>query len=204
VLVVDDQAVLRLLYRLNLELEGISVVEAADGRSGLKCAARDSPDLILLDTEMPGLLGWQVAAALRADDATRAIPFVFVTARAKYRDRLRGLELGAVDYITLPTNPLTLPAHVRWLLEQTPEEREALRHQRLTEVRAANAADPDDPTIPLPLRSAAIDGADDATVANVGSVFRGGAEEIQGRAPGCSLRASRRKKNRCFAAALWS
>jgi DNA-binding response OmpR family regulator len=145
VLVVDDQAPLRLLYRVNLEPEGISVVAATDGRSGLECAARDSPDLILLDTEMPGLVGWQVAAALRADDATRAFPFVFVTARAKYRDRLRGLELGAVDYITLPTNPVTLAAHVRSLLEQTPEELEALRRQRLAEVRAAIAADPDGP-----------------------------------------------------------
>jgi DNA-binding response OmpR family regulator len=121
------------------------VVEATDGRSGLECAASDSPDLIFLDTEMPGLVGSQVAAALRADDATRAIPFVFVTARAKYRDRLRGLELGAVDYITLPTNPVTLAAHVRSLLEQTPEELEALRRQRLAEVRAAIAADPDGP-----------------------------------------------------------
>jgi DNA-binding response OmpR family regulator len=109
VLVVDDQAPLRLLYRVNLEPEGISVVEATDGRSGLECAV------------------------------------VFVTARARYRDRLRGLELGAVDYITLPTNPVTLAAHVRSLLEQTPEELEALRRQRLAEVRAAIAADPDGP-----------------------------------------------------------
>jgi DNA-binding response OmpR family regulator len=145
VLVVDDEAPLRLLYRVNLEAEGISVIEAADGRGGLERAARDSPDLILLDVMMPRLDGWQVAATLRADEATRAVPFVFVTPRSKYRDRVRGLELGAVDYILLPVNPLELAAHVKWLLERTPDELGTHRRKRLAEVAAALAADPDGP-----------------------------------------------------------
>jgi DNA-binding response OmpR family regulator len=145
VLVVDDQAPLRLLYRVNLEAEGISVIEEANGWSGLERAVRDTPDLILVDDAMPRLDGWHLAVALKVEDATRAIPFVFVTARHKYRDRLRGLELGAVDYVLLPVNPLELAAHVKWLLERTPDELATHRRKRLAEVAAALAADPDGP-----------------------------------------------------------
>jgi len=103
VLVIDDEAPLRLMYRVNLEEEGMEVVEAA---------LSESPDVILLDVMMPGLDGWRVAEQLRENPATRSVPFVFVTPRYAYRDRLRGLELGAVDYIVAPFNPLrTRAAH---------------------------------------------------------------------------------------------
>jgi CheY-like chemotaxis protein len=198
---VDDQAPLRLLDRVNLEPEGISVAEATDGRSGLECAARDSPDLILLDTEMPGLVGWQVAAALRADDATRAIPFVFVTARARYRDRLRGLELGAVDYIRLPTNPVTLAAHVRSLLEQTPEELEALRRHAAGQGEGRDRSRPRRtrrfPCVPrnVLLRTMAPTTPPSRSSA---ALSEGQLSRFEGRAPGCSPFANRRKKNRPF------
>jgi DNA-binding response OmpR family regulator len=120
VLVVDDESPLRLIYRVNLEDEGLEVVEAEDGRTGLERARTESPDLILLDVMMPGLNGWQVAKYLRAEPATRAIPFIFVTPLSQSRDRLYGLALGAVDYITLPCDLGELTSRIRELLTSTP------------------------------------------------------------------------------------
>ena len=99
---------IRLLCRVNLEAHGFDVIEAADGLAGLEAAERELPDLILLDVMMPGLDGWMVADRLRKIPTTREIPVVFLTPRREYRDQLRGLELGAVDYITVPFNPLEL------------------------------------------------------------------------------------------------
>ena len=134
VLVIDDEGSLRLIYRVNLEDEGLEVVEAADGRTGLEKAKTESPGLILLDVMMPGLDGWQVAKSLRAEPATRAIPFIFVTPLSQYR--LYGLALGAVDYITLPCNPRELASRVRALLTSTPEELHGSRRERIAEVKA--------------------------------------------------------------------
>src|SRR6266571_1586511 len=106
VLVIDDEAPIRLLCRVNLEAEGMNVIEAADGPSGVEKARDEKPDVILLDVMMPGLDGWRVAEELLEDDETSEIPIVFLTARRTKHDRLRGLELGAVDYITKPFNPL--------------------------------------------------------------------------------------------------
>ncbi len=90
VLVIDDEAPIRLLCRVNLEAEGMPVLEAGDGPSGLEAARDGSPDVILLDVMMPGLDGWGVAEALLEDDRTADIPIIFLTARAEFRDRARG------------------------------------------------------------------------------------------------------------------
>ena len=95
VLVIDDEAPIRLLCRVNLEAEGMRVTEAADGATGLELARADPPDVILLDVMMPGLDGWRVAEELLEDDRTRGIPIIFLTARAEFRDRARGLDIGA-------------------------------------------------------------------------------------------------------------
>jgi DNA-binding response OmpR family regulator len=135
VLVIDDEPPLRLLYRVNLEAEGMEVGEAADGLSGIATAKRESPDIILLDVMMPRLDGWGVAEQLRDDPVTRDIPFVFVTARSRFRDRLRGFCLGAADYITLPVNPLELAPRIREVLARTRDELDAVRRERIVEVR---------------------------------------------------------------------
>src|SRR5207253_3860364 len=83
VLVIDDEAPIRLLCRVNLEAEGMEVLEAADGPSGLEAARNSLPDVILLDVMMPGLDGWKVAEELLDDETTGAIPIVFLTARAE-------------------------------------------------------------------------------------------------------------------------
>ena len=85
VLVIDDEAPIRLLCRVNLEAEGIEVLEAADGPSGLEKARTEIPDVVLLDVMMPGLDGWRVAEELLDDERTAGIPIVFLTARAELR-----------------------------------------------------------------------------------------------------------------------
>jgi len=138
VLVVDDEAPIRLLCRVNLEAEGMNVVEAADGRTGLDVARAAQPDVILLDVMMPGLDGWQVAEELLDDERTRGIPIVFLTARAELRDRARGIDVGGIDYVTKPFNPIELASLVRDLLERVGRgEREELRREKLAELREA-------------------------------------------------------------------
>jgi DNA-binding response OmpR family regulator len=137
VLVIDDEAPIRLLCRVNLEAEGMNVLEAADGPTGLDKAKSERPDVILLDVMMPGLDGWRVAEHLLDDPQTRGIPIVFLTARAEFRDRARGLDIGGIDYITKPFNPLELAPMVRDLLERIERgEREELRREKLDDLRA--------------------------------------------------------------------
>jgi DNA-binding response OmpR family regulator len=140
VLVIDDEAPIRLLCRVNLEAEGMSVLEAGDGPSGLAKASEEQPDVILLDVMMPGLDGWGVAEALLEDEQTVGIPIIFLTARAEFRDRARGLDIGGVDYITKPFNPVELAPLVRALLERLERgERDELRREKLTELRSLMA-----------------------------------------------------------------
>ncbi len=137
VLVIDDEAPIRLLCRVNLEAEGMEVFEAADGPSGLETARSQTPDVILLDVMMPGLDGWRVAEELLDDERTEQIPIVFLTARAELRDRARGIDLGGVDYVTKPFNPVELAPLVRDLTSRVARgERDDLRREKLTELRA--------------------------------------------------------------------
>jgi DNA-binding response OmpR family regulator len=136
VLVIDDEAPIRLLCRVNLEAEGMDVLEAADGPTGLVEAREHVPDVVLLDVMMPGLDGWQVAEQLLEDDRTSEIPIIFLTARAEFRDRARGLDIGGVDYVTKPFNPLELAPLVRELLERIERgERDELRGEKLAALR---------------------------------------------------------------------
>ena len=136
VLVIDDEAPIRLLCRVNLEAEQMEVLEAADGPSGLEKARAEIPDVILLDVMMPGLDGWRVAEELLEDARTEAIPIVFLTARAELRDRARGIDLGGVDYVTKPFNPIELAPLVRDLIDRVERgERDDLRREKLSELR---------------------------------------------------------------------
>jgi two-component system alkaline phosphatase synthesis response regulator PhoP len=136
VLVIDDEAPIRLLCRVNLEAEGMSVLEAGDGPGGLELARSEQPEVILLDVMMPGLDGWRVAEHLLEDPVTREIPIVFLTARADIRDRARGIDLGGLDYITKPFNPVELASLVRAVVDAVDRgEREQLRGERVAELR---------------------------------------------------------------------
>jgi DNA-binding response OmpR family regulator len=137
VLVIDDEAPIRLLCRVNLEAEGIEVAEAGDGEEGLELARIEEPDAILLDVMLPGLHGWAVAERLLEDEKTSGIPIIFLTARADLRDRARGMDLGGIDYVTKPFNPIELAPLVRSVVAAVERgEREALRREKLAELRA--------------------------------------------------------------------
>ena len=136
ILHVEDEAPIRLICRFHLELAGMEVLEAADGPTGLERARRELPDLILLGVMMPGIDGWRVAETLVGDPATHDIPIVFLTTRSEFRDRVRGLEIGAVDYVTMPFDPLRLPDLILELLERVSRgEQKQLRREKLDELR---------------------------------------------------------------------
>src|SRR5947208_13392856 len=136
VLVIDDEPPIRLLCRVNLEAERMKVLEASDGPTGLETARQERPDVILLDVMMPALDGWRVAEELLEDERTKDIPIIFLTARAEFRDRARGLDIGGVDYVTKPFNPLELASLVEDLLDRIGRgERDELRGEKLAELR---------------------------------------------------------------------
>jgi DNA-binding response OmpR family regulator len=137
VLVVDDDTPIRLLCRVNLEAEGMEVVEAQTGPEGLEKAREVSPDVVLLDVMLPQLDGWRVAEALLEDPQTGKIPIVFLTARAELRDQAKGLEIGGVDYITKPFNPVELADSIRDLLGRVQRgEHDAMRREKLMRLRS--------------------------------------------------------------------
>ena len=130
VLLVDDERSIRTICRVNLEGDGLAVSEAADGAEALEVVRRARPSVVLLDVMMPGVDGWDVAEQLAADDETRKIPVVFLSARAAPEDRRRAQELGAVGYVEKPFDPLELAGIVRDVLERVARgEREQLNRE---------------------------------------------------------------------------
>jgi two-component system alkaline phosphatase synthesis response regulator PhoP len=135
VLVVDDEPAMRLLCRVNLPLAGFDVVEAVDGASALELLRSQPFDVVLLDVMMPGVNGFVVAEQLRADGA--ATPVVFLSARADHDDIRRGLELGAVDYVTKPFDPVAIGERLHAVVSAVADGgADALRAQRLRELDA--------------------------------------------------------------------
>ena len=116
ILIVDDEQRNRRLLAAILEAEGYRPAEAADGEAALDYARRSPPDMILLDIMMPGMDGYEVARALKADAATKGIPIVMVTALDDRDARLRGLEAGAEEFVTKPVDRNELRVRVRNLL----------------------------------------------------------------------------------------
>jgi putative two-component system response regulator len=116
VLVVDDDPASVLVFsRLMLRL-GYDVLTAQNGERALEIAARQGPDLVLLDLKMPGIDGFEVCRRLKADRATRLIPVVLVTTLLASEDRIRGIEAGADDFVSKPPVLAELAARVRSLL----------------------------------------------------------------------------------------
>jgi len=113
VLVIDDSEAIRTLLRARLSCEPVELLFAAGGQEGLEMAPRVLPDLILLDIDMPEPDGYEVCRRLKLDPATEAIPVIFLTGAASTEDKIRGLELGATDYITKHFDPAELRARVR-------------------------------------------------------------------------------------------
>ncbi|MBT3153365.1 response regulator [Streptomyces sp. CHD11] len=115
VLVVDDNKVIRQLIRVNLELEGIEVVTAADGAECLEVVHQVRPDLVTLDVVMPRLDGLRTAGRLRSDPRTRDLPLVIVSACSQYEVD-RGLDVGIDAFLAKPFDPQVLVRLVRELI----------------------------------------------------------------------------------------
>lgn len=114
---IDDDAVIVQLLRVNFEMDDYEVVTALDGDAGLEMAVRDPPDVILLDVMMPKLSGLAVARRLRQDDRTARVPIVFLSAKAQANDVLAGEALGDA-YVTKPFDPFELLERVGRLLSE--------------------------------------------------------------------------------------
>ena len=108
ILLVDDEKDILELISLHLSNEGSEVLTLSNGLEVLETAAREKPQLIVLDIMLPGLDGWQVFRQLRTDVRTRGIPVLMLSARSQAHDRINGLELGADDYLTKPFSPREL------------------------------------------------------------------------------------------------
>src|SRR5262245_20094657 len=130
ILLVEDDPDIALSLRNKLEREGGYAVEVvADGASGLARASAEPPELVLLDVNLPGIDGFEVCRRLRKAPATAAVPVIMLTARIDEDDRVRGLDLGADDYITKPFSPKEALARVRAVLRRT--ERPAVEGETL-------------------------------------------------------------------------
>ena len=124
VLVIDDSEPIHKLVAARLRPEGLEVVCELDGERGIERAVSDPPDLILLDVELPDLDGFEVCRRMKEHPATRDVPIIFLTGTTSTDSKVRGLDLGAVDYVTKPFDQVELRARVR----------AALRTKRLQDI----------------------------------------------------------------------
>lgn len=119
VLVIEDEEPIAQLLAYNLEKEGFSVAVAADGDEALVALEEERPDLVLLDWMLPNVSGIEICRQMRARSATRETPVIMLTARGEEEDRVRGLDVGADDYVTKPFSMTELVARMRAVLRRS-------------------------------------------------------------------------------------
>ena len=129
VLVVEDDRALAAGLTHNLRYEGYRVLHAADGDAGLQMACDESPDLVILDLMLPGMSGWEVLEAMR--EAEILMPVIILSARGTEPDKVRGLRLGADDYVAKPFGLKELLARVEAALRRSRRERERVCEDEL-------------------------------------------------------------------------
>ena len=122
ILLVEDEPAIQELIAANLMRAGHHVVRAADAETAQRIVRDALPDLILLDWMLPGMSGVEFARRLRAEERTRGIPLIMLTARGEEQDKVLGLESGADDYITKPFSPRELVARIKAVLRRRAPE----------------------------------------------------------------------------------
>ncbi len=115
ILVVDDETRISRMIRMNLEHDGYEVIEAQSGQQALDLVRSRMPSLVILDVMMPGLDGFETLSILRE---ISQVPVIMLTAKGEEEDRIRGLELGADDYVTKPFSPRELVSRVKAVLRR--------------------------------------------------------------------------------------
>ena len=118
ILVVDDEPDITALVAYHLAKAGFRVSTAANGPDALKAAREEKPDIVILDLMLPGISGYDILAELRKREETKDVGVILLTARREETDRIRGLTLGADDYLTKPFSPQELSLRVRALLRR--------------------------------------------------------------------------------------
>ncbi|WP_298439875.1 phosphate regulon transcriptional regulator PhoB [uncultured Ferrimonas sp.] len=118
ILIVEDESAIREMLAFVLDQHGFRTSSAADYDQGLAAVVEPYPDLILLDWMLPGGSGVQLAKTLRSNEHTRQIPIIMLTARGEEEDRVKGLEVGADDYMTKPFSPKELVARIKAVLRR--------------------------------------------------------------------------------------
>lgn len=118
ILLVEDEPAIQELIAVNLTRAGHHVVRVSDAETGERMVREALPDLILLDWMLPGMSGVELARRLRADERTRAVPIIMLTARGEEQDKVVGLDTGADDYITKPFSPRELVARIKAVLRR--------------------------------------------------------------------------------------
>jgi len=126
ILIIEDEPKTGDYLQRGLRESGFTVSLARSGREGLHLATEEEVDLVVLDVMLPGMSGWEVLAQLRAREGTAQLPVLFLTARDEVQDRVKGLELGADDYLVKPFAFVELVARIRTLLRRAPARDDAL------------------------------------------------------------------------------
>lgn len=116
--IIEDEQNIVELVKYNLDREGYTTISANNGRRGLDLVRQELPDLVILDLMMPEMDGLTVCKQLRADQQTKSIPIIILTAKSEEADRVLGLEMGADDYVTKPFSPRELVARVRAVMRR--------------------------------------------------------------------------------------
>lgn len=119
VLLVEDEEDIREMVHFNLFKERYEVLLASDGQAALDIATNENPDLIVLDVMIPKVDGFEVCRTLKKDIETKKIPIIMLTAKGEEEDVIKGLEVGADDYITKPFSPKVLLARIKAVLRRT-------------------------------------------------------------------------------------
>ena len=130
ILIIDDSDADRTLAEIHLADEGHDIVSAGGGAAGLEAVAFEKPDLVLLDLKMPGMSGFEVCRRLQENDTWRMIPVIFLSGTDEIDDKIKGLDLGAVDFVSKPFNAFELRARVRVAL-RTKRLQDMLRDRAL-------------------------------------------------------------------------
>jgi pilus assembly protein CpaE len=142
ILIVDDDLETLRLVGLMLQRQGYQIIAATSGAQAITSAKNELPDLVLLDVMMPDMDGYEVTRQLRGETATMSIPILMFTAKSQVEDKVTGFEAGVDDYLTKPTHPAELMAHVKALISRTakgrtPSAPQATEYGRLIAVLSA-------------------------------------------------------------------